>query len=313
MKQYKAVVLENSKDKRAVAAVGEHGPAQDPEKSLDEEKAEPPTRLPQIATGAKPKAKKKAPAQIGSHEISLPGLLYFVGASKSGKSYLARYILCSLWLQKKFECGVVFTPVGKWSSTAKYDFIYNEESVIENCPTSPEGEAQLRAWLAYLKEETIKRKGTAPSTYMVIDDFAGEIDIYNRFFKRFIATYRHYGVTPFIISQDPKGYGPFIRTQCTGWFVWNFQNLERLKILHDCCGGRLRLDEFIEMIDDATSEQYRCLYIDPEHYDRTKRFFTMKAPPEKKFARIRIHWQNGQPTAKQRKEADKAAAQEDDE
>ena len=123
--------------------------------------------------------------------IKPPCLIVVAGKSKRGKSYLIKYMLTMLCLNKKFKFGLVFC---KTKFNCGYDFIednkvvegYNED-VLKNYLQTLQKYGEENPLTRKQKELGIKTN--IPPSFIVFDDIIGQMDLNTNFMSEFLTTY----------------------------------------------------------------------------------------------------------------------------
>src|SRR5438094_277496 len=122
------------------------------------------------------------------NEIILPTSIIAAGTSKSGKSWLIRWLL-KLWcMNAKFELGLVFTGTrfnGDYTSFLPGKYVI--DGFDENI---------LYAWLEKMKKLDDRTadeiddgvKCTIPHTFVVLDDILDQMNLRSKKMKSFFAT-----------------------------------------------------------------------------------------------------------------------------
>jgi len=204
-----------------------------------------------------------------------PGLILFVGKSKSGKTYLLQYLLQFYTTTKKiFNFGLVLTG-------SPYNHEYN---FLPNHAVREYDEVILTGYINELK----KRKdaaagGKLPASFLVLDDCLGLVT-QSSAWKNLISTYRHLNITLFLSVQylRNEASSTLVREQTSILFAFKSTNINTIKALYEYYGSDIfsKLDEFKKRYSCATDEKHTCMiYIaDDQMQTSDKNLLSFKAP-----------------------------------
>lgn len=220
-------------------------------------------------------------------QIILPTYTIAAGTSKSGKTYLIRYLLKSFCLRKQFQLGLVFTGTkfsGDYTSflPTKYVFDGFDQPV-------------LLAFLETMKkfdhrtQEQVENgdKCLIPHTFVVFDDILDEMNLQSKPMKKFFATARHYNISLFFSTQYIHQATPLIRNQAENCFMFQHDNKHSIEALYESFGQTLEKERtFKRMLYENTKEKYTCVMYKKEEREIDKKFTQFRAPdkvPKVKF------------------------------
>ncbi len=79
---------------------------------------------------------------------------------------------------------------------------------------------------------------------------------------------RHTGISFAILAQSVKSIPKNIRLNCNVFFVGKFASKKKNRDLYEEVSNVLTFEEFEELYDKATEEQYGSLIIDCSHKDK---------------------------------------------
>jgi hypothetical protein len=206
------------------------------------------------------------------------------GKSKSGKSYLMKYLITSkAFSSDKYKFGIVFTTSGIYNDD--YDFL-PKKSVREF------NEDTFKAWFDHLKSLKERYGDNIPRNFIVFDDLMGVLSDSN-LVKNFISSYRHWGTDIYIAVQyvASSASSTLLRQQVNYAFIFRDSNMDSLKYLYKAFGQQYdKLTDFKTHLNKATEEQFSsCLYIRDE-LDRDKNYLSFLAPPPKILGNIKLNF-----------------------
>lgn len=206
----------------------------------------------------------------------MPGLFLFLGKSKSGKSYLLKYLLQYFCLMKRvFKFGLILTGS---AYNHEYDFLPSKavHEYKENI---------LMKYVDQLKDRKNKDTGKElPPSFIVLDDCLGLVQK-SKAWQNLVSTYRHLNITLFISVQYLKASevsGTLIREQTSVLFAFSSTNMSVIKCLYDYFGADVfdKIEDFKARYQLVTKEPHAAmLYIaSNELRDKSKNFKPFLAP-----------------------------------
>ena len=213
--------------------------------------------------------------------IKTPGLIIVNGKSKRGKSYLIKYIITCLGIQKKFKFGYVFC---KTKFNGGYDF-FPENRIIEGY-----NEEVLKKFLDILKKygeenpvsDSQKEKGVKtniPPSILIFDDLIGSLDTNNKFFTEFVATYRHYNISVIIATQYINKLSTLLREQAELCFMFEPSTERSIKALFESYGQSFdSFKKFKDFLMAKTKEPFHCLIYNENGDEESTKYIEYCAP-----------------------------------
>ena len=201
-----------------------------------------------------------------------PLLHLIVGYSGSGKTYLTKWLLYKLNEMKRFDIIFIVCPS---DFTNSYSYI----------PAQFRRESYSDEWLLELMEVQ-KKQAKRPRIAVVFDDCAGHIKN-SKEWTTFISTYRHYNITPFIITQRLTSVPPITRTQARFVYLFRNSNTSDIKTLHNefCSEGFANHYVLKKTLEGL--EKYKFLRVDTTLSQADGRYKISKANDEAKTFRFR--------------------------
>ena len=194
--------------------------------------------------------------------IKPPCLIIVAGKSKRGKSYLIKYMLTMLCLNKKFKFGLVFC---KTKFNCGYDFI-EDNKVIEGYK-----EDILKNYLQTLqkygednpltnKQKAYGIKTNIPPSFIVFDDIIGQMDLNTNFMSEFLTTYRHYNITLITATQYLFKVPPLFREQADIAIIFYQNTKKSIDACYETYGQEFEnAKNFKNFLIEKTSKLYHCL------------------------------------------------------
>jgi hypothetical protein len=206
------------------------------------------------------------------------------GKSKSGKSYLMKYLITSKVFSKdKYKFGIVFTTSGIYNND--YDFLPSKSIREFN-------ENTFKTYFDYLKLLKEKYKDNIPRNFIVFDDLMGVLTDSN-IVKNFISSYRHWGCDIYIAVQyvASSASSTLLRQQVNYAFIFKDSNMDSLKYLYKAFGQQFNtFIEFKNHLTKSTNEKFSsCLYIRDE-LDINNNYLTFIAPPPEILGTIKLNY-----------------------
>lgn len=215
-----------------------------------------------------------------NHVIKTPCMIVIAGKSKRGKSYLIKYIITMLGIQKKFKFGLVFV---KTKFNGGYDY-FDSNKVIEGY-----NERLLRNYLNTLKEYGEKNPVTPeqklrgvrtniPPSLIVFDDIIGNVDLNSGIMSQFLTTYRHYNITVICAVQYIFKIPPVFREQVDIAVMFEQSTEKSIKALYESYGQHFEtFKKWKDFLMEYTNKPFHCLIFN-EDGDDNDRYFRYKAP-----------------------------------
>lgn len=207
-------------------------------------------------------------------------MIIFVGSSLSGKTHLMKNILIDMLDQGKFKFGVVFCTTA-FNNT--WD-VFPKEVVLHD---------YSEEWLsAYLKLLTKKFTGpgdkwTPEPSFMVFDDMIGSIPLEKPFTKKFLSTFRHFGITAFVSTQHIHKISTLHREQASYVFVFRLKTAKSIEaVFESFCGDLNNKNDFKDVLAAHTRVPYSALFIDcfePDDENKYKSVLARKDIPQRKY------------------------------
>ena len=209
-----------------------------------------------------------------------PGLVLLVGSSKSGKSYLLKYLLQYYSIDKPiFNFGLVLT-----GSYYNYEYEQLPDNAVHEY-----NEDLLNDYINQLKARKAKsRGGKLPASFLVLDDCLGLV-VQSKAWRSLISTYRHLNITLFISVQYLKNEASstLVREQTSVLFAFKSTNVNTIKTLYEYYGGSIfdNIEAFKSRFNESTNTKYACMvYIaDNELQDKNKNMKSVRAPAYKQI------------------------------
>lgn len=203
--------------------------------------------------------------------IEYPSLILIVGKSKSGKSYLVRYLMYHACVESsppKFQFGIVFSST---KFNKNYDFICGGKYVFDRFDMN-----LLDNYLTNLS-----KLKPIPPNFIILDDMLGIINWYDPRMLRLIACFRHTNTTLFICIQRANKVGTLVRENCDRCFMFHPNNAATIDVLHKDFGQKIKkADDWRDFIYEQTAEPYSCLVYKDNEKDPKKQFVRFKAPEQ---------------------------------
>lgn len=213
--------------------------------------------------------------------IKPPSMIVIAGKSKRGKSYLIKYLLTMLGLQKKFKFGLVFC---KTKFNGGYDF-FPQDKVIEGY-----SEKLLDKYMNTLKkygeEHPVKKKQkkegiktNIPPSVIVFDDILGQIDMNGNFFTSFLSNYRHYNITVIAATQYIYKISPIFREQADIAIMFEQNTEKSIRALFETYGQHFEnWKKWKKYLMEHTAKPYHCLIFVEDGDSFDERYIEYMAP-----------------------------------
>ena len=128
------------------------------------------------------------------------------------------------------------------------------------------------------KIETIIKKKKADDEYLfVFDDCITQSSFKNNnndcILNTIAVNGRHMGISMIIASQKTSGSSSFIRSQADGVYIWRPRSRNEIEAIYeDNSIGTLSKNEFVELLERCTDEQYSHMYINYQNNRVYKNF-----------------------------------------
>jgi hypothetical protein len=147
-----------------------------------------------------------------------------VGTSKSGKSYLLRYMLRSMLSARLFKFGLVFTAT---KFNGGYDWLPDKYVYVD---------FDMDVLLAYMNF-LVRIK--IPPSFIVFDDIISSLPLGTRLWSQFMATFRHYNITLFISTQYVNMADALMRSQTDYAYLFQMHSDAQFKSTYATFGTML--------------------------------------------------------------------------
>jgi len=222
------------------------------------------------------------PEAVGGIPLPLePQIYMFVGKPKSGKSTCIRKIMHAYKKVDYFKFGVVFCP----TVNDDYNWMGDRKRVIHDFST----ERLLKYFKGmWEKQEKLKEEGKSsklPPNFVILDDCLSTMNFQEPEVQNLIARYRHTGTTIFFAAQYLVGVqatSTAFREFTNTAFIWGQKTQNSINGVWRAYGQDFKLDEYKELLKEATREPHYCLVVRtdiPERKDgKYKRFKCDVAP-----------------------------------
>lgn len=189
-------------------------------------------------------------------------LCYIVGNTNSGKSNLAKYIIASMFSQKKFNMLYVFSPTAKISDDGAYSMI--DQRLIFKIPT----EQKIKQIM------NVQKKNPKLKTLIIMDDCLGVLNKESKIYNNLVISHRHYRISIIFISQYLKAINPVWRSNFHYLFSSKVSNYENLKKYKEIWFNDVQ--DIQEHFNKYTKGKYRFIFVD------------LFKPPEEKYKSIKV-------------------------
>jgi hypothetical protein len=211
-----------------------------------------------------------------------PTLVLLLGKSKSGKSYLLKYLLQFYTIGPKpiFQYGLVLT-----GSPYNHEYGFLPKHAVHEYD-----EELLMNYINELRKRKDESEGERlPASFLVLDDCLGLIQR-TPAWQNLLSTYRHLNITIFLSVQYLKteASSTLIREQTGVLVAFKSTNINVIKCLYDYFGSEVfeNLAEFRERYANITKQRYNAMiYIaDDRLQDKKNNFQGLQAPQYKEIS-----------------------------
>ncbi len=183
-----------------------------------------------------------------------------IGKPKSGKSFLARYILQQGFRSHYFKFGYVFSETDELNHD--YSAFFPKKRIHRY------SENALKNYVDKLRNVAVeyeRKEEKIPPSVLVVDDAIGKVNFWSETWTNLISIRRHLNLSIIIISQSlfAGGYGSStLLRDCVDYaFLWNTNTLKSIEGYFKSFGARVfrESDSFQSMYEEAVSVKHRCL------------------------------------------------------
>jgi len=183
--------------------------------------------------------------------FEIPGHALIVGKTKSGKSYLCRWLLKNLWMARKFASGGIISMTS--SMTGEWDCIPKQYHI------HPDATKKYMQLLMDQQRQLVSQ-GIKRNIFLVIDDAIGMIDWSDRFYIQFMGTARQYYISVFIIVQYMVRVHPSIRAQTDNIFYMRMcSERELANAYNQSFSLNFKYEEFKAFLRANTEGSYKAI------------------------------------------------------
>jgi len=215
--------------------------------------------------------------------IKPPCLIVVAGKSKRGKSYLIKYMITMLCLNKKFKFGLVFC---KTKFNCGYDFIEDnkviegyKEDILKNYLQALQKYGEEHPLTA--KQKAYNIKTNIPPSFIIFDDIIGQMDLNAGFMSEFITTYRHYNITLIIATQYLHKVPVLFREQADICVMFYQNTKKSIDACYENYGQEFdNAKKFKNFLIEKTSKPYHCLIYIEDGDDINTKYMEYKAPSD---------------------------------
>ena len=181
--------------------------------------------------------------------LTLRKLHMFIGSSSSGKSYLLKSIVSDHLSAKRLKFGIVFTAT---KHNCGYDWL-PDQYVFSNYD-----QEILNRYIAFLVK--MKKKGTIPNSFVILDDIVMSINQHSKAFAEFLSTYRHYNITLYVTTQSINKCVPLFREQADYAYIFQLHTVAAIKAAYESYGQLfLTIKKWQEFLKEGTCIDYQCI------------------------------------------------------
>lgn len=201
-----------------------------------------------------------------------PMLTLLIGRSKSGKTYMTKFLIYYLtYVLKLFKFGIVFTGTGY---TTDYNYI-DEKYVMPGFSDN--------AHNAYVKKlQKMKKElgDNMPDNFIIYDDLLGILDKSNAM-EHWWSVFRHTKTHLFLLSQylNSSASSPLVRIQTGMLIAFDDRTKRTRNSLFEWFGGSFDTQkEFNQTYSKATKEDHSAMVFVHGRKTRNDSYFSIKAP-----------------------------------
>ena len=208
---------------------------------------------------------------IGKH----PCRCILNGPSGSGKSNLLTNLMCrpefygsskEQKVKNYFDMVFIFSPTSELDDLVKYLNV-PPHRVFDTYTGDTLGN------IIETQKEIIKRKSLkdSPKIAIIMDDIQSDKKFLNSpSFKTAFISSRQYNISVFLCSQSWTLTPRFSRIQCTNLFFFASSQSEHKLLVDEWCPPKLTKNEFQELVDYATGDDYSFLHINRNEPFKTR-------------------------------------------
>jgi GTPase SAR1 family protein len=200
---------------------------------------------------------------------TIPNISLIIAPPNCGKTYLVKYLLTDLYINKKIKYGVVFCSTN--FNTNNFDYIpekYIYSSYQDDIITN----------LIDIQINQIKENKKAEPCFIVFDDMIGMINFQSKTLTELFTKYRHYNITVLLTTQYIYKIPPLIRECSTFIFLFFVTSRRSLKAAFECFFCHFdNIEQCKKFIINNTGDN-KFIFIKSQEYDQKKRYFVSKAP-----------------------------------
>lgn len=202
------------------------------------------------------------------HEIPNDSTIILCGRRRTGKSYLARWILYNK--RKVYPFGMVMTQTKYnkyWTDYVHKDSVWGDYSAIAL--------GRLVQRQAALAENN--SHGVDPRVFIVLDDLAADTQLRNDYMLRSFFYYgRHLKAFVLVTSQWFKALAPGCRENADYIFLFGMTNVNELEAIWEEYGAGVPRDIFTQLVSRYATDS-SCFVIYPHGHTPLERFFQYRA------------------------------------
>ena len=226
----------------------------------------------------------EAPASDEGLAIDLtsrPVWVVAIARAGSGKTVLTRSIFYTAAQQGVYKHIICFTQTGK-SLNNEYDWLpdhaVREVHDVEQIFAIFD---KLKKW----KERNPKKK--IQSWALLLEDLYGEASsklVYHPKWTHICACFRHYNCSVFYNVQYFTACSPHMRSAIDYMAVFRTRSKKAVNGIYSVCDAHFdNIKDFKATLQEATKEQYHCMWYDARAEDRESAFRSFKATPPPSF------------------------------
>lgn len=201
-------------------------------------------------------------------------LCYIVGNTNSGKTHLCKYLIASLFSDKKFNNIFIFSPTAKISNDGSYSMV--PDNHIFSNPTDDKIQKIIK----------LQKENSNLKTLIIFDDCIGVFSKESKVLNNLVISHRHLKISIIFISQYLKAINPVWRSNFHYLFsskISNYENLKKYKEIwfNDVKDIQQHFNKYTTNINKP-NEKHRFIFVDLFESPENK-YKSIKAPQLDEF------------------------------
>ena len=201
-----------------------------------------------------------------------------VGKPNSGKTHCMKSLMYDYAKLKHFKFGIIYTQ-----NKMNCDLDFCPEKSIKEF-SDEDCEKYINKLMKYKEENKNDESKKLPPSFMIFEDCIGSksMNLYSDTISKLLILHRHLNISIFFLSQylgGRSGSSTLLR-ECMNYAILFSTRFENSRdFLYKSCGGLYKkYDDFVDILERATSITHRALFYDSSKDNVNDAYFAYTSP-----------------------------------